>query len=538
MTPIFSVLQGAATAWIAALGLGLALLGLLRARLRLGEIYPAALAGGGPLFAAFCTVLAHSGLFRRGVLTAAAIVAALLGAALSRRLHIERTAPPPRLALAILIVPLLVFAWFPAQALLAPDLTPAGADAALASARHLCEGARDALWNASALWAAPFRFGAHSSAALLHLLFFASLAALVFAAIRRYSTTQAAVIAALLCSTAPASLLFASRAGTEILFWFCACAAVWLTALAVSSRQLQLLIPAFLSGGLAAQCIPVRADAFPGFIYPRLPWVLIPLAAVALGWLLRRQTAAACTLVGFHLLTSFPPLTPCLVKRPVLEAHQFGGDVQSFLTEHLSGYPQTRYLEEFVPPAGTILTDQILPESRLSRRLAHVALLRILGAAYDERALPARSRVLRVAPKPRRRYLPPPGGSIAEVRFYRGGVELPRSRDWRVRTTSGDSCAPLAFDNSLVTSCSGALEIDFGRDVVFDEVRITGTLGDLAPVPPGLRRAAVLELRRRGVTHLFLPAVSSAVADLSVNAPYWGVTEIGETHGAVLFQLD
>jgi len=541
MSPTISIAQGAATVFVTSLAIGGATLALLRARLRPGELFPAALACGTPLMAALCAVLLRSGHFRRGTINAAAILALLLAAALARRLKIERAGPPPWYAMAFLVVPLLACAYFPLLYLAAPDLTPPGDDSTLALARRLCEGAHNAAWDAAPLWAAAYRFGAHSAAAALHFLFLPSLALLIFSGVRRFSTTQAAVIAALLTCTAPAALLFSSRAGTQLITWFCACATVWLAALAVKTSQFQLIVPALLAGLFAAQMAPLRGEAFPGFIYLHLPWALIPMAALALGWLLRRQTAAATAILAFHLVTSFPLIAPHLAAHDakLLPPHPARhGDQKAWLAARLPGYDEALYVEEFVPPGGAILTGQLLPEARLGRRLAPVSFLRILDAVVDERSRPSRLRIVHLPPDPRRRFQIPPGGSIAEIRFYIWGTELPRSSAWLVRASSGEPCAPLAFDNSLVTLCACAVEIDFGGETVFDEVRITGTQGEPTPVPAGLRRAAVQELRHRGVTHLFLPAVSSISADLSTHAQYWGVTEIGERNGAILFQLD
>ncbi len=58
-----------------------------------------------------------------------------------------------------------------------------------------------------------------------------------------------------------------------------------------------------------------------------------------------------------------------------------------------------------------------------------------------------------------------------------------------------------------------------------------------APVPPGLRRAAAEELKRRGIDYLLVFDGEFGADDLQRNAGLWGIRQVGEYRGARLYQL-
>ncbi len=54
---------------------------------------------------------------------------------------------------------------------------------------------------------------------------------------------------------------------------------------------------------------------------------------------------------------------------------------------------------------------------------------------------------------------------------------------------------------------------------------------------PELRRAAVQELKRRGVDYVLLFDADVAAEDFRRNTALWGVREVGHANGAKLYQL-
>ena len=68
--------------------------------------------------------------------------------------------------------------------------------------------------------------------------------------------------------------------------------------------------------------------------------------------------------------------------------------------------------------------------------------------------------------------------NVHEVRFLRGGIEIPRSTAWKVRAWPNPWDVQLAFDNSPATRWRSweipkpgdYIEADFGRDQALDQV--------------------------------------------------------------------
>jgi hypothetical protein len=503
---------------LAALSLGWLTLGLLRVKLRSAERWPAAFAAGTPLLAAFVLLLVKLHQYRRGVLVGAAAVMILLALWRRRSLPVEESEPLPRPLLALFTLVLLAsFAWT-VYAALGPDTTPPGQDSTFAAAAEIHRGAGKPRWNATALWSAAFHLRRYTGVPLFHAFYLPALALALLALLRRCTTPPAAVLAALLLATAPAYSILASQGGTHLLWLFCLFGTLWLAVLSRQSRQWRLLLPALLLAIFTLKLTPPEGAAFGGYIFGWFPWLAaLPLAAL-LGCALQRQIPWLAALLAFQLAASAPALSP----RPQPTVRDFGN-----------------LLEEALPPASLTLTEQPIARAWTTRRVTtDPALFRIAAMAFDDKLRPKMERRLALTATPRRTFFLEHDGLIAEVRFFRNGVELPRSPAWRVRRFDGETAAPLAFDNSFVTGCDCAIEIDFGAPVEFDEVWIAGNKGQFAGAPKGLRRASTMELKRRGITHILAWEGSPLTDELSRNAPYWGVTEAGSRHGAHLFSLD
>jgi len=162
--------------------------------------------------------------------------------------------------------------------------------------------------------------------------------------------------------------------------------------------------------------------------------------------------------------------------------------------------------------------------------------------------------------------------SIAEMRVFHGGKELPREPSWRLRARPNPWDVQLAFDNSRATRWKSwqtlfpgmFVEIDFGAGPTLDMVtleyprdqykaqwKLEGETApgvwkllsdkpedsDAAPLPE-LRRAAALELKARGVGYLLYYDRDFGADDLRRNRDMWGLTVVGETRQARLYRID
>jgi hypothetical protein len=162
--------------------------------------------------------------------------------------------------------------------------------------------------------------------------------------------------------------------------------------------------------------------------------------------------------------------------------------------------------------------------------------------------------------------------SIFDMRIFAGGAEVQRSPGWRIWAMPNPWGAELAFDSSPVTRwrtwerirAGMFLQAEFGRAEKVEEVRLlisddqygvkmrlegkpqggdwrelqTEPVKRSVAVPLTLRRMAIRELRRGGITHLLLHEDDYAWADLSKNAQAWGIREIGSVDAYHLFQLE
>jgi hypothetical protein len=161
--------------------------------------------------------------------------------------------------------------------------------------------------------------------------------------------------------------------------------------------------------------------------------------------------------------------------------------------------------------------------------------------------------------------------SIHELRMFDGARELPRDPRWRLNAQPYPWGIGDAFDGKVVTfwKCGEPLrpgqfvEVDFNGVEQADSVSIEAApnqwgirlklegrdangqwklltaapqAGD-APVPPGLRRAAAEELKRRGIDYLLVFDGEFGADDLRGNTGLWGIRQVGEYKGARLYQL-
>ncbi|QOY86872.1 hypothetical protein [Paludibaculum fermentans] len=510
MKEVWHILEGSLATVVLTGSLGWLILGLCRIRLRAGERWPAALAVGVPLSAAAVWWAGP----RKGALLWASILLTALATWRRKDIRVEADEPLPRWLMALMAVVMGVFGFW---ALTNGKTTPVVWDEALVQAIGIVRHWTPPGWDAGTFWTLPYRFGAEPAIRLVHLCFHAALALTVLAAARRWMEPLGAVTAALLVFTAAPLLGFAGFGGSQVLFAFCIFSTIWLVA---AARQWLILPWAFFLAWFAWRVAPESGgNAFSGFLFLHLPWVLVPFAALALGWLVRRQKAVAAVLVGFQLVTVWPGLAERLA--PVQELSR--------------GVEDARMLERSVGPNAFFLSEIPLARSLMTHPVSgDPALLATMSRAFGT----WRESRIPVPGGARRTYALPRQGVNGEVRFYRAGVEVPRSPAWRIRATEGEQRAGWAFDNSVVSGCDCAVEIDFGQPFEFDEVRVLGSYGRSVEPPAGLRRGAVIFLKRLGITHVVVREGSALADELHRNAAFWGAKETGQREEVHLFALE
>lgn len=328
------------------------------------------------------------------------------------------------------------------------------------------------------------------------------------------------------------------------------------------------------------------------FLMPAAPFVSY---AMALGL----PSPVLPLLAAAHAVAGFPDIPSKfmeapgwrLVKIPWRAALRIENE-QEWLARHLEGYRAVRLVEVLTPPGALVLAFSSMPESYTTREIAvgfqsarGERLLDLIQAAMYSDMRPVTEAVFRFPHQnlegarvvqtntPRR------GDerekdlwSIFEMRVFAGGEEIPPARDWRIWAQPNPWGAGLAFDGLPVTRWRSweriragmFLQAEFGRAVEADEVRLLmsedqhGVRMKLEGKPPGggwrrlagepvregfpapltLRRMAMREVRRGGVTHLLVRETDHAWADLSRHARAWGLKKIGAVDGYHLYRLE
>jgi hypothetical protein len=151
--------------------------------------------------------------------------------------------------------------------------------------------------------------------------------------------------------------------------------------------------------------------------------------------------------------------------------------------------------------------------------------------------------------------------SVHELRFFDRGVELPRWPEWRLKAWPNPWEVQLAFDNSPATrwrtlehAAPGMyLDVDFGRSVQVDEVRIETShdSGDVQVQVDGIarnpvvteiepiesiRHAATYEMQRRGIHYLLIHDTDAQAEDIRDDPDGWGLSEIAAGEGIRLYE--
>lgn len=328
------------------------------------------------------------------------------------------------------------------------------------------------------------------------------------------------------------------------------------------------------------------------FLIPSLPFVSFAMALAIPAPLLPILAVA-------HAAASFPDVPSTYIKEPgwrvakipLRQALRLESE-DSWLSRKFPPYHAARLIELVAPRGSVVFTYSPIPESYTTRQvlasfqsarnekitdLLQIALYPDLrpGAISDfsfPRQPLSAVRVVQTA-------APPPSDpqshdlwSISEFRIFDGPRELPRDPRWLLTARPNPWDVQLAFDNWPLTRWRSWARIrpgmfvqaDFPAPVAADRLRLEMAFdqhgvrlsaegrtpqgqwiqlakepanGGIAP-PLNLRRLAIQEIRRDGVTHILTTQGDQLWEDFQKNTALWGVREIGAVDGIRLYRLE
>ncbi|MEN6533655.1 MAG: hypothetical protein ABFD89_08330 [Bryobacteraceae bacterium] len=319
----------------------------------------------------------------------------------------------------------------------------------------------------------------------------------------------------------------------------------------------------------------------------------LPFVALAMAIVLTQVKGIALALMLVHAFASWPPYIKIYSKSAAWRLEKMRPkqalrieSEDSFLNFRWAPYVAARFVEKNVPEGGKVLAMNQIADAYTSREILvcyqsalNCKLMDILWSGSNE-GMRATWQLTFDFPEQKLRRLrvvqTAQGASdlwsIAEFRVFDGGKELPRLPDWRLRARPNPWDVQMAFDNSPVTrwrswetlSPGMYMEVEFGKPVAVDCVRLdcshdqyqarvrldgqleSGEWKTLAagpkatdvPEPFGLRRAAVAELKLRGIHHLMLWDSDYSADEFRTNTGAWGMTLVGERAGARLYRFN
>ena len=332
--------------------------------------------------------------------------------------------------------------------------------------------------------------------------------------------------------------------------------------------------------------IPAYFNAGTRFLIPALPFV-----SLAMAFVFANSPPALLSIALLHAAAGWPGVlsrycdpTAWRVRNiPFAAALRLEPEAK-YLAEHLKDYSMKAPLETLVPPKAKIFSLNSRAEAYLDRTVVvgyessvgNLA-VNLLAAPLDRKVRPAQRQRFPFLPVSTRqvRVVQTAWGagfwSIGELHVYSRGRELPRAPEWRVRASPNPWDAPLAFDNSFATRWSSwqsmspgmFVAVDFGKAEVIDavtldrapepesklQVEVPDAHGRWAPltdnfepsvldVPPGLRRAATLEMKAREIRYLLVNETDFFAEDMRKYPSFWGVIELYSNETARLYLID
>jgi hypothetical protein len=332
--------------------------------------------------------------------------------------------------------------------------------------------------------------------------------------------------------------------------------------------------------------LPALLNAQSRFLLPALPFV-----SLALGQALASPRGLLPILAVLHAIASLPPVVTLYANQyswrleslPVSAALRFEPE-PGFLIEHITDYPLQYVLETKTPSDAKIFSLSVEESAYINRSLSpwYESVPGNLGMDLFSIPLttdnqPSASVRFEFAPTTIRRLRVVETASansywtIAEMRVFSQGREVPRSPLWKLIAQPNRWEADLAFDNNYASRWSSWQPIspgmfvgmDFGKLQTVDavvlemapkqdaQIRVEVAKEDgrwtplpatmeRAPftVPSDLRRQATRSLKAHGFTHVVLREGDFPTGDVRNHADLWGLVEVSVVGPLHLYRLE
>ena len=320
------------------------------------------------------------------------------------------------------------------------------------------------------------------------------------------------------------------------------------------------------------------------FLIPCLPFFALALALAFERWKLELALMAAAQAVA-----SWPSVIPLYANPNVWRIVEFPYKAAlrkqqegEYLRTHLGGFGVVRMIDENVPAKEPVFSLGGVAEAYSSRQVIEVfpgalnsTLFDILNVARMEewqacRLLTfhfaeQRTTTLRVVETARGKGLEQ--WNVHELRFYRRGVEIPRSPSWRIRARPNPWEIQMAFDNSGATRWRSwrtaepgmFIEVNFGREEAVDEVRmwtskdyawpfrfeiqagghkVADSFEESETKPRGfLGRAAMHEFAARAVHYILVPDDDRSAPEIAEEPEAWGLEIVARADKTTLYRI-
>ena len=323
------------------------------------------------------------------------------------------------------------------------------------------------------------------------------------------------------------------------------------------------------------------------FLIPALPFIMLSLALV-----LSHVRALLAVLLVLHAILSWPDVLQHYCRQwtwrlegPPVAAALRKEPEGIYLTTHWPGYNIDQMIDLKVPPGEKVFAftqiseaytthdvlvsyqaapNEVLADILLTPMFADFQPNMVRDYRFPERDL-QRIRVVQTAPSPGVNW------SIAELRLFDRGSELPRDPKWLLTAKPNPWDVQLAFDNAVVTRWKSwqmaepgmYLEVNLGGPRKVDTVR-TESVADMQirmkvegmdasgkwivlsenhvetprRIVRSLRFHATEELKRRGIHYFVLDPGDTRADDFIDYSRFWGITQIAERGGVRLYRID
>ena len=344
----------------------------------------------------------------------------------------------------------------------------------------------------------------------------------------------------------------------------------------------------------ASLAIAAAVFALPAFTNTQTRF-LMPCAvfvALVIGRALSGASGATWLVVAFAAFSGWPSVVSKYCGQYAWMLHDFPAAAAfrkipepEFLDQHMPGIHIAEMINKAVPPNGKVLSFADPPQAYISREVL-VGYQSAAGNLYSEILQTALfegrdpSWILRLAFSPRAllgiRVVQAASNksdlwSVAELRLFDKGKEIPRAPEWKLSAKPNPWDVQLAFDNNPSTRWSSLqplarrmrlqiewngwrevdrVELECSHDQWSSKLRVEGevrpgewtTIADKTeafdrPSNWDLRRAAIVALENRGITHILVNSGDFCWKDFGQRKRQWGIELAGEAAGSRLYRL-